>query len=126
MPFKLTVDIPSGQEVFIHGLGTFQAGTHDISDEQAEMYEVLNTTNLVSVGTKDLNSDKDAVEAEHLIQRGTPLETAVASMHGISIEKVQVDKGKDDTSKTKTPTRPVDPGTAGSGTPATGKSGGEN
>ncbi len=121
MPYKLTVDIPDGQEVFIPGLGTFAAGTHDISDEQAETYEVLNTTNVVNVGTKGPDDkDEDVREAETVHQRGLALVIAVEGMNGITIEQANKPKPR-------TPTRPVESGSVGSGVPgSSAKTGGES
>jgi len=97
-------------------LGTFGPGSHNISDEEAEMYEILNTTNVVNVGVKGPD-DKDVREAEHVHQRGLALVAAVGAMNGITIERV----------KARTSTRPVDSGTAGSGVPgSSAKTGGES
>jgi hypothetical protein len=47
MPYTVQVDHPEAgdQDIYIHGLGTFRNGTEtEVSDEQAELYRVLNAT----------------------------------------------------------------------------------
>ena len=91
MPFTLTVDMPnlgSSQEVYIHGLGTFAGGTHKISDEQAEQFSLINSKS--GYGAPDENGNMKIVAIP-----GPTLETAVAGMYGVTIERDNTDSKSD-------------------------------
>lgn len=81
MPYKLTVDQPNigDQEIYIHGLGMFGNGTHDISDEQASEFRHINATRGLS--------EVDPEGNYHIITAlGPDLEDAVSRMYGVTVE----------------------------------------
>jgi hypothetical protein len=48
MPYKLKLNLPylgEGQKVAINGLGEFANGTHDITDEEHDLFRRLNVSN---------------------------------------------------------------------------------
>lgn len=82
MTYKLKVNsktLPKGKLVTIKGLGSFENGkTHDVSDEQAERFRVIN-----SVQVSNTNEKGETTTETKL---GPTLTEAVKSMGYVSLE----------------------------------------
>jgi hypothetical protein len=99
LPFTLTVDMPNlGDEgtVFIHGLGTFGNGTHEITDDQEQNFRIVNSHD--EGGTdSDPESDTFGVYLSKVVE-GPSLTDAAESMYGITVTSGANKSGSDNKS----------------------------
>jgi hypothetical protein len=98
MSYRLTVDqrhLGDEGAVYIHGLGTFTNGVHEISDELEQNFRTVNT---VEIGGIDMDSDSESfgVYVPKFVE-GPPLEEAAKSMHGVTVTKDGAPPPKDKT-----------------------------
>lgn len=110
MPYKLIVNVPTlgSQNLEIPGLGTFQNGTYDISDEEAAAYQAAQPPR--DTGGFDLD-DQSPTHGSYVPkwEPGPHLVEAIESMHGITLEEVDPSKPKDDENDSTDETKTVDP-----------------
>jgi hypothetical protein len=125
LPFTLTVDMPNlGDEgqIYIHGLGTFGNGTHEITDDQEQNFRVANSHD--EGGTDgDPDSETFGVYLSKVVE-GPSLTDAAESMHGITVTSGANKSGADSNlggtaSKSSSKSTTIDPvGSQSSGAPS--------
>jgi hypothetical protein len=125
MPYKMTVDVPTlgSQYLEIPGLGLFQNGTYDITDEEAASFQ--SSQPMVDEGGFDLDPDSPT-HGSYIAKLvpGRDLMAAGEVMHGITVEEVTEGGSTSGTGTTPpasgTITKEVDPtGGTDAGTPGT-------
>jgi len=89
MPYKLTVDVPNlgSQDLEIPGLGLFQNGTYDITDEQAASFQSSQPSYDEGGYDQDPKSPYFGSYIPKIVP-GRDLMTAAETMHGITVEEV--------------------------------------
>jgi hypothetical protein len=79
--------VGEGVAVYIHGLGTFSNGEHEVSDEQEENFRVANS---VDNGAVDGDSESPTFGSYiPKMEPGPPLSEVVKSMYGVTIKGEQ-------------------------------------
>jgi hypothetical protein len=94
MPFEMTVnkqELGTGT-IWIHGLGEFGNGVHEISDEQELNFRNVN-------GIEDVTPDMDPASPTHgqmlsTHELGPSLMEAAESMHGVTVTEVSASAGQ--------------------------------
>lgn len=81
--------------VYIHGLGTFTNGVHEISDELEQNFRSANSAE-AGMFDMDPKSESHGVYIPRLVE-GPSLEEAVKGMHGVAV--VRVDSGDEESAE---------------------------
>jgi hypothetical protein len=89
MPYKLRLNLPSvpkGQEVAFTGLGAFANGSeHDVTDEQAEQFRLLNGTQEYEEGTEPNELGQRPIA----LKQGPTLAEAFKAVDGVTVVRVK-------------------------------------